>query len=93
MIASSKIEEVEQSGLQWQPWQPEKLTVRQLTSRIRRALRDNFANLTVTGEVSGLKAAASGHLYFNLKEEDTVLPCAMYGKARDFCGRRCGMGK
>lgn len=84
MIASSKIEEVEQSGLQWQPWQPEKLTVRQLTSRIRRALRDNFANLTVTGEVSGLKAAASGHLYFNLKEEDTVLPCAMYRQSARF---------
>lgn len=69
---------VEQTGLDWQPWQPEKLTVRQLTGRIRRALRENFANLTVTGEVSGLKAASSGHLYFNLKEEDIVLPCVMY---------------
>jgi exodeoxyribonuclease VII large subunit len=69
---------VEQTGLDWQPWKPEKLTVRQVTSRIRRALRESFSNLTVTGEVSGLKAAASGHLYFNLKEEDTVLPCAMY---------------
>jgi exodeoxyribonuclease VII large subunit len=32
----------------------------------------------VRGEISGFKAAASGHLYFNLKEEDTILPCALY---------------
>jgi len=69
---------VEQIGLEWQPWQPEKLTVKQITARLKRAFRDGFSNLVVTGEVSGLKAAASGHLYFSLKEEDTVLPCAMY---------------
>lgn len=78
MIASDKIELVEQIGLEWQPWQPEKLSVRQITAKVRRQLRDGFSNVVVTGEVSGLKAAASGHLYFNLKEEDVVLPCAMY---------------
>lgn len=78
MIASSKIELVEQIGLEWQPWQPEKFTVKQITSKLRRTLREGFSNLYVTGEVSGLKVASSGHLYFNLKEEDTVLPCAMY---------------
>jgi exodeoxyribonuclease VII large subunit len=81
MIASDKIELVEQIGLEWKPWQPEKLTVRQITSKLKRAMREGFSNLIVTGEVSGLKAAASGHLYFNLKEEDTVLPCVMYRQA------------
>lgn len=58
--------------------QPEKLSVKQITARLKRTLRDGFSNLYVTGEVSGFKTAASGHLYFNLKEEETVLPCAMY---------------
>jgi exodeoxyribonuclease VII large subunit len=69
---------VEQIGLEWKPWQPEKLSVKQITSKLKRTLREGFSNLYVTGEVSGLKQATSGHLYFNLKEEDTVLPCAMY---------------
>jgi exodeoxyribonuclease VII large subunit len=69
---------VEQIGLNWQPWQPEKLSVKQLTSKLRRSLRQQFSNLYVTGEVSALKVATSGHLYFNLKEEDAVLSCVMY---------------
>ena len=69
---------MEQIGLEWQPWQPEKYSVKQITAKLRKALREQFSNLYVTGEVSALKVAASGHLYFNLKEEDTVLSCVMY---------------
>lgn len=64
--------------MEWQPWQPEKYSVKQITARLRKTLREQFSNLYVTGEVSGLKLAASGHQYFNLKEEDTVLSCVMY---------------
>ena len=64
--------------MEWQPWQPEKYSVKQITAKLRKALREQFSNLYVTGEVSALKVAASGHLYFNLKEEDTVLSCVMY---------------
>lgn len=64
--------------MDWKPWQPEKFTVKQITARLRRTFRDSFSNLYVTGEVSALKTASSGHLYFSLKEEDTILPCAMY---------------
>lgn len=56
----------------------EKLSVKQLTAKLKRTLRDNFSNLIVRGEISGLKIAASGHVYCNLKEEDTVLPSVMY---------------
>lgn len=73
-----RLEAVEQIGLDWQAWKPEELTVRQVTARIRRALREGFSTLTVTGEISGLKTAASGHLYFNLKEEEVILPAVMY---------------
>ncbi len=69
---------MEQIGLEWQPWQPEKFSVKQITAKLKRTLREGFSNLYVTGEVSALKAATSGHLYFNLKEEDAVLSCVMY---------------
>ncbi len=59
-------------------FEAEKLTVKQLTGKLKRTLRDNFSNLIVRGEISGLKIAASGHVYCNLKEEDTVLPSVMY---------------
>ncbi len=64
--------------MEWQPWQPEKYSVKQITAKLRKTLREQFSNLYVTGEVSGLKIATSGHLYFNLKEEDTILSCVMY---------------
>jgi exodeoxyribonuclease VII large subunit len=64
-----------QSGL---PFEAEKLSVKQLTAKLKRTLRDNFAYLIVRGEISGLKVAASGHAYFNLKEEDAILPSVMY---------------
>ena len=69
---------MEQIGLEWQPWQPEKFSVKQITAKLKRTLREGFSNLYVTGEVSALKAATSGHLYFNLKEEDAILSCVMY---------------
>ncbi len=59
-------------------FQAETLTVKQVTARLRRTLREQYGNLIVRGEISGLKSAASGHLYFNLKEEDTVLPSVLY---------------
>lgn len=59
-------------------FEAQKYTVREVTAKLRRMLRTDFNNLYVVGEISGLKTAASGHLYFSLKEEDTVLPCAMF---------------
>lgn len=53
-------------------------SVKQLTARLRRMMREGFGNVRVTGEISGLKIATSGHAYFNLKEEDTVLACTLF---------------
>src|SRR5689334_22908802 len=48
--------------------------------RLRRAVESVNARDWIEGEVASLKSAASGHLYFTLKDEreDAVLECVMY---------------
>jgi len=53
-------------------------TVSELNAAIRAALDERFANVLVTGEISGARAAASGHWYFTLKERDSQLRCVCY---------------
>src|SRR5687768_15857885 len=56
------------------------LSVSQLTRQIDRALRENLpATIHVRGEVSNLNAhAASGHIYFTLKDADACIDCIMF---------------
>ena len=44
------------------------LTVSQLSNQLRLAVEGQFSSLAVEGEISGLKKAASGHIYFDLKD-------------------------
>lgn len=55
---------------------PKPLTVAQLTARIKNRLSNEFPNVWVRGEISGLMRARSGHLYFTLKD-DTAQVSAM----------------
>ncbi|MDX2267422.1 MAG: exodeoxyribonuclease VII large subunit [Bryobacter sp.] len=55
-----------------------RLTVKEFTVQLRDLLRNRYSNLWIRGEISGLKTATSGHCYFNLKEENTILPCALF---------------
>jgi exodeoxyribonuclease VII large subunit len=48
-------------------------TVSELGVAIRRTLEGNFERVRVRGEISGLKRAASGHLYLCLKDSEAVL--------------------
>ncbi len=56
------------------------LSVADLSRRLRRAIEASGARVWVQGEVTGAKLAASGHLYFSLKDEreDALLECVMY---------------
>lgn len=54
------------------------LTVTELTREIGAALEEGFGDVAVEGEVSGFKAASSGHWYFSLKDAGAVLNCAMF---------------
>jgi exodeoxyribonuclease VII large subunit len=54
------------------------LTVTELTRHIKGALEAAFPPLWIEGEISGFKAASSGHLYFTLKDETTQVQAVMF---------------
>jgi exodeoxyribonuclease VII large subunit len=53
------------------------LSVSELTARIRERL-EGLGRIRVEGEISGLRPAASGHIYFTLKDIDAVIACAIW---------------
>jgi len=59
-------------------------TVGELNAAIRAALDEEFQDIWVAGEISGLKPAASGHLYFTLKERDSQVRCVAFRSAHRF---------
>ncbi len=52
--------------------------VSELTSQLRIEVERGFSDLWVEGEISDLRAAASGHLYFTLKDESAQLSVVMF---------------
>jgi exodeoxyribonuclease VII large subunit len=57
------------------------LTVSQITKKIKGLLEGEFADVWVTGEVSNLTRASSGHVYFTIKDDKAELSCAMWRSA------------
>src|ERR1700691_5653074 len=53
-------------------------TLRELSDGIRGALDRNFANIWVSGEISGTKLVPSGHCYFTLKDSDAQIKCVCW---------------
>ena len=54
------------------------LTVSELSQGIADVLETCLSRIWVVGEVSGLKRAASGHLYFDLKDGGALISCVMW---------------
>ncbi|MFT7434028.1 MAG: exodeoxyribonuclease VII large subunit [Alphaproteobacteria bacterium] len=54
------------------------LTVSQLSNQLRMAIEGKFSSLAVEGEISGLKIAASGHVYFDLKDDDNLIKAIVW---------------
>ena len=65
------------------PDQAQVLSVAELDRRLKRVVETVTIDVWVEGEVSGANAAASGHVYFTLKDEreDAVIECVMYRSA------------
>ncbi|MCX7962368.1 MAG: exodeoxyribonuclease VII large subunit [Burkholderiales bacterium] len=57
---------------------PSVLTVSELLRSVRETLEARFAPLWVAGEMSGVKLAPSGHLYFVLKDDRAQVDCVMF---------------
>ena len=60
------------------------LTVAELNRRVRVLLENQFETLWVTGELSNVKPATSGHWYFCLKDESASVDCAMFRSRAQF---------
>ncbi len=57
--------------------------VSELNAAVQSLFQSEFRNIWVAGEISGCRAATSGHTYFSLKDEQSQLRCALFkGSAR-----------
>ena len=56
------------------------ITVSQLNNYLKRLIDENSVlnNVLVKGEISNLKYHPSGHIYFSLKDNDSVIKCVMF---------------
>jgi exodeoxyribonuclease VII large subunit len=57
---------------------PHILTVTDLATQVREMLEGDFAEVWVSGEISGLRTPTSGHLYFTLKDEQSQIRAVMF---------------
>jgi exodeoxyribonuclease VII large subunit len=60
------------------------LTVTELNAAIRATLDSEFPDVWVSGEISGLKLATSGHYYFTLKEREAQVKCVAFRSAHRY---------
>ena len=60
------------------PDEPQISTVQTLVSEIRQRVEGKYADLWVAGEISNLRPAPSGHVYFTLKDRDAQFPVVLF---------------
>ena len=68
---------MEQIALNWEPVR-RAYSVSELTGDLRSLLFERFADIWVSGEISGTKLASSGHFYFTLKDDSAQIRCVCY---------------
>ena len=54
------------------------LSVSEISAALKRTVEDTFGFVRVRGELSGVKRAASGHMYLSLKDENARLDAVMW---------------
>lgn len=54
------------------------VSVSELTAQIKTLIEDGLGFVTVRGEISNFRPAASGHVYFCLKDEEAVINAALF---------------
>ncbi|MDX9707049.1 MAG: exodeoxyribonuclease VII large subunit [Azospira sp.] len=69
------------------------LTVSALNRLVRERLESGFPLCRVTGEISNLTVAASGHAYFTLKDESAQVRCVMFRNRHQLLGWRPANGQ
>ena len=69
------------------------ISVAELNRRVRQLLEQGIPLLWVRGEISNLTFAASGHLYFTLKDEQAQVSCVMFRSRAQLLGWRPAAGE
>ncbi len=59
---------------------PKIYTVKEITRHLRDLVESAFPGIWVEGEISGFKHHHSGHMYFNLKDDEAVLKAAFFSR-------------
>lgn len=54
------------------------LSVSELSASLKRMVESNFSHVRLRGEISGLKRAASGHVYLTLKDENACIDAVIW---------------
>jgi exodeoxyribonuclease VII large subunit len=52
--------------------------VRELVAQVRELVEQEYGDIWVEGEISNLRPAPSGHIYFTLKDADAQLPIVLF---------------
>lgn len=60
------------------PFRGQVFTVTAITLALKQMMEGVFRDIFVEGEVSNLRESANGHLYFNLKDRQSVLSAVMF---------------
>ena len=60
------------------PFRGQVFTVTAITLAVKQMLSGVFRDIFVEGEVSNLRESANGHLYFDLKDRESLLPAVMF---------------
>lgn len=80
-MAASDSDDVDSGGLVARARQGDNaapLTITELSQQLKRTVEDRFGFVRLRGELSGVKRAASGHMYCALKDESAVLDGVMW---------------
>lgn len=67
-------------------------SVSEFSRTIKNLVEDAFGYVKITGEISGFKRATSGHLYFNLKDETSLLSAVCFRSAASLINIEIGDG-
>ncbi len=60
-------------------------TVSEIVKGIKDTLEAKYFYIKIKGEISNFKKHPSGHLYFSLKDEDSMINVVMFKSYADFC--------
>ncbi|AIH03566.1 MAG: Exodeoxyribonuclease 7 large subunit [Thermodesulfobacterium sp. 37_54] len=58
-------------------------TVKELTQRVKKLVEEGFSLLWVEGEISNLRHAQNGNLYFNLTEEEASIKAIIFNAQKE----------